>query len=215
MHPVLVLPLNEGSGDIVYDRSGYNNHGTCYNTQWIKKWRDWLLYFNGENAYIEVPDSPSLDITDEITLSAWVYPLARQAVYDRDGIIIKGGAYYLTITPDGYVAVYFYGLGSPGYHIGTIVVPLYQWSLISTTYKSTTGKIRIYVNNTLDREISTSGKIAISDRPLAIGSEWTGGSRFLNGYIGSALVCRKALSADQIAFLSSLFRGEKRSPPVF
>lgn len=31
------------------------------------------LDFNGSTGYVEVPDHPSLDITDEFTISAWIY----------------------------------------------------------------------------------------------------------------------------------------------
>jgi hypothetical protein len=161
----------------------------------------YVASFNGVNAYIKIADSQSLDITNAITIMAWVYPKTRQTVSDRDGIVIKGGAYYLTITPTGYVAVYFYGLANPGYHVGAIIVPLNQWSLIATTYDSATGKIRIYVNNNLDREISTSGVISTTTNQLAIGSEWTGSSRFFNGSIANVQIYNTALTPQEIQYL--------------
>jgi hypothetical protein len=192
--------FDEGSGNIAYDSSGNGNHGTIYGAKWTNGKSGTGLSFDGVDDYVFVSDSDSLDISKAITLMAWVFPRARQAVSDRDGIVIKGSAYYLTITPSGYVAVHFYGLANPGYHVGTIVVPLKQWSLIATTYDSTTGKIRIYVNNALDKEISTSGIISTTAYQLAIGSEWKGDSRFFNGLIDEVRIYNRALSEEEIRY---------------
>jgi len=193
--------FDEGSGNIVYDASGNNNHGSLINgPKWTQGKIGGALQFDGVNDYVEVPDSESLDITKAITVGAWVYPRARQSVYDRDGIVIKGGAYYLTITPSGKVAVHFYGLTSPGYHDSNQIVPLNQWSHIATTYDSATGKIRIYINGSLDREITTSGAINPSTYVMGIGSEWNGRSRFFNGLIDEVRIYNRALSPEEIRF---------------
>jgi hypothetical protein len=49
------------------------------------------LSFNGVNDYVEVPDSPSLDITEAITIEAWIYPVSSPQPLYRAGIINKGG----------------------------------------------------------------------------------------------------------------------------
>jgi len=42
---------------------------------------------------------------------------------------------------------------------------------------------------------------------------WAADNIYFNGIFGQACIFEKAASADQIAFLATLFRGEKRSPP--
>ncbi|MEM0478358.1 MAG: LamG domain-containing protein [Candidatus Caldarchaeum sp.] len=37
---VLYLPMDEGSGSTVYDKSGNNNNGTIYGATWTQSWRD-------------------------------------------------------------------------------------------------------------------------------------------------------------------------------
>jgi len=32
------------------------------------------LYFNGENAYVEIPDHESIDLTESFTIEFWVKP---------------------------------------------------------------------------------------------------------------------------------------------
>jgi hypothetical protein len=69
--------FDEGTGDIAYDVSGYENHGALMNEP---TWADGLpllskaLDFDGENDYVEIPDDLSLDISGPFTISAWIYP---------------------------------------------------------------------------------------------------------------------------------------------
>ena len=48
---VLHLPMDEGFGDTVHDRSGYGNHGTIYGASWV--WDDelgrYMLSFDGDD----------------------------------------------------------------------------------------------------------------------------------------------------------------------
>jgi len=46
-----------------------------YTTRIVRKHN--ALIFDGIRNYVEVPDGPSLDITDEITFLAWIYLNAR------------------------------------------------------------------------------------------------------------------------------------------
>jgi hypothetical protein len=46
--------------------------------------------FNGTNSYVEVPDSPSLRLTNQLTIEFWV---KRQGLQNEDYIINKGGDY--------------------------------------------------------------------------------------------------------------------------
>lgn len=66
---VLDLPMNEGSGEEVKDRSKHQNHGTI---QGGATWDGNELDFDGGADHIEIADSPSLNPTDKITILAWV-----------------------------------------------------------------------------------------------------------------------------------------------
>ena len=63
--------FDEGGGSVAYDSSG-NNHGTIYGAIWTSGQNSGALSFDGVNDYVEVSDDPSLDITNEITIGAWV-----------------------------------------------------------------------------------------------------------------------------------------------
>jgi hypothetical protein len=50
----------------------------------------WAFRFNGTNSFVEVPDSPALRLTNELTIEFWV---KRQSLQNEDYIINKGGDY--------------------------------------------------------------------------------------------------------------------------
>lgn len=75
--------FDEGSGNYTYDYSGFNNTGTlhdsiiviCSNGDcpiWITGKFDYALQFDGINDYVDVENSNSLNLTNEITIEAWV-----------------------------------------------------------------------------------------------------------------------------------------------
>ena len=72
---VLYLPFDEDKGETAKDKSRFKNDDALHKANWTKgKYGDALSLSGEKGGWVEVPDSPSLDITDEITLMAWVYP---------------------------------------------------------------------------------------------------------------------------------------------
>ena len=68
-------PMEEGSGTTIVDASGTGNDGTLSGAPtWGAGVIGLALDLNGTSDYALVPDAASLDITDEITLAAWVKP---------------------------------------------------------------------------------------------------------------------------------------------
>lgn len=71
---VLHLPLNEGSGLKVFDRSRYQSHGVINP---VVVWTDGnfgkALDFDGTQGWITIPDVATLDLT-EMTFSFWIKP---------------------------------------------------------------------------------------------------------------------------------------------
>ncbi len=65
--------FDEDEGDVAEDSSGNDNHGALTNGP---KWDDGkfgtALEFNGSAAYVNCGNGPTLDITEELTVVAWV-----------------------------------------------------------------------------------------------------------------------------------------------
>jgi hypothetical protein len=75
--------FDEGSGNYTYDYSGFNNTGTLYNgtticsggtcPAWTTGKFDYGLQFDGNNDYVDVGNSNSLNPTNAITIEAWTH----------------------------------------------------------------------------------------------------------------------------------------------
>ncbi len=73
---VLLMHMNETSGTIV-DYSGEGNNGTITGATYGASGKlNTALSFDGVDDYVDVADAVSLDITDAITIEAWMNPLA-------------------------------------------------------------------------------------------------------------------------------------------
>jgi len=64
---VLWLPMDEGSGDTVYDYSGEGNNGTIYGASWVDGKYGKALSFDGTNDYMTLPNT-GLDLTGDMTV---------------------------------------------------------------------------------------------------------------------------------------------------
>ena len=104
---ILFLSFLEGKGSTIFDISGNGNHGIMSgNLSWYKGQG---FYFNGENEYIAIPDDPSLVLTEDFTITAW---LKGGSDIHRTGLITKQihpshPGYSLTIESFNHVGIEF------------------------------------------------------------------------------------------------------------
>jgi hypothetical protein len=67
--------FDEGSGTVASDSSNNGNTGTLVNgPQWVDGIRGNALTFDGVDDYVDVLDSNNLDVSQSITIEAWVKP---------------------------------------------------------------------------------------------------------------------------------------------
>jgi PKD repeat protein len=196
---VAAYGFNEGSGSSVADLSGNGNVGTLSGTTWINAGKfGKALYFNGSRSRITVKDSPSLDLSGGMTLSAWVYPTI--AMTGRRVVILKerpsGAVYYLRGNNDR-------NRPATGMLTGTSVkwmespssVPANKWTHLAATYDG--ARHRLYVNGVQVNSQAVVGAIGTSGSPLRIGGDGVWGDYF-RGRIDEVRIYNRALPSSEI-----------------
>jgi hypothetical protein len=147
--------------------------------------------FNLNGGYVQVADAPSLDITGQITIDAWIKPsVLGGRVVDK---ITAGGT-------DGYLLDTFGGvirfiIGNTWLN-GSSTLPTGTWSHIAGVYDGT--QMTVYLNGVLDGSLATSISIPTNSLPLRIGAASDGGSSF-TGLIDEVEVFNRALTGSEIA----------------
>ena len=64
--------FDDGAGDVTNDSSGKGNDGEIHGAQWVGGKFGEALEFNGVSDYVDCGNDASLNITDEITVAAWI-----------------------------------------------------------------------------------------------------------------------------------------------
>lgn len=174
--------------------------------------------FDGIDDVVFVEDSPSLDVTTQFTLDAWVYPKNYEGGYLDMGVITKHAqgpgnynGYLIALHRNGetwQVLTQFNGEGEPwptNQLFGGIVKDN-EWHHIASTYDNY--YLKIYVDGLLVNSIAVGSKIvANSSSPLRIGNDW--GLAPFNGYIDEPEVLNRALSEDEILSIYNSRNGGK------
>jgi len=193
--------FDEGSGNITHDTSGEGNDGTIYGgANWTDGKFGKALEFDGVDDYVEVPDSVSLDITDSLTITAWIKPLnltkakERRFLYKTEayGVFYRGEDYGYRIFFDLYSNGTFYRHAveqNPHFEVG-------KWYHIVAVYGD--GYKRIYENTVLLGEWSVDfSQIDTTSYPLYIVQH----NSPSNLQIDETYIFNKVLSAEEISDL--------------
>ena len=92
---VAAYGFDAAAGAEARDASGHGNVGTIFGAARVPGRFGRALDFDGQDAIVRVPPSPSLDLARGITLSAWVRPSAEQSGW-RTVVQRQTDAYFLT-----------------------------------------------------------------------------------------------------------------------
>jgi len=197
--------FNDGAGITLTDKSIYGNNGVITGATWVDGIEGKALNFNGTSDYVEIVENGSLDILNEITISAWVnfdvVDSGSVGTWDStdNGIISKQQAYYLTEAYTATANLTVNGGGSANVTEGKTNLNgfLGQWIHIAGTINGNMGKI--YVNGALDSSFTNSSLLTESDSAVRIG--WVSYSRYLDGQIDEIKIYNRALNSTEIQYL--------------
>jgi len=189
-------------GDHLHDFSSYDNHGTLTSTNTDRpKWVDgkcgWALGFDGTDDYVKVPDDPSLDITDEITIAIWVKSNIPASSYSKDvGLLSKNSwdeTYELYLDDADNYTMNIVDAGTQYTAAGGSVDPD-SWQFVVGTYDGET--LKSFVDGSKVASTSHTGSIDTNDKEISIGTR-TGqaGAEYLDGVI--AIIWLYAVAKDE------------------
>jgi len=186
--------FDDGSGTTAHDTHHIVYETNKDGTKFIN-----ALSFDGENDYVEVPDSNSLDAQDYLTIVAWVYPRGvptGASGDDRWIIVEKLGAYYMTYDYNQKLAVYWYDTSSEGYHVSNATIPTNTWTFVASVWDGS--YVHLYINGELDRSVATSTPGRVNNNPLHIGYESSSLPRSFNGIMDEIYIFNKSLTQEEI-----------------
>jgi PKD repeat protein len=193
---VAAYGFEETSGTTVNDASGNSNIGTIKEAVRINTGKyGKALQFDGINDWVTVNDSATLDLTNAMTLEAWVYP---QSLANGGTVLLKeksGGAVYnLYAYETSDLPVSSFNDGSYRVISGTSKLPVNQWTHLVATYDGQYQ--RLYVNGTQIAQRAQTGLIQ-QGGILRIGGNSVWGEYF-KGYIDEIRVYNRALTATEV-----------------
>jgi len=199
--------FDEGSGDAVADSGSAGIDGTAFgDPNWADGVLGKALVFDGNDAYVNLGKHTKFDITNQITVSAWIKVNAFDIKYQT--IISKGDTSWRLQRHAGTDALEFGCMGLPlpsnpvwGSIYGKIKVNDGQWHHAVGTYDGR--RISLYVDGVLDVSEEVIGTIRTNDYEVHIGANAEKPGRFWNGLIDDVRVYNYALSTDEIASIAS------------
>ncbi|MGE5295325.1 MAG: LamG-like jellyroll fold domain-containing protein [Solirubrobacterales bacterium] len=198
--------FDETEGTVARDSSGHGNDGTVVGAPvWVQGRIDGALQFDG-STYVNCGNSQVFNITNEVTLAAWIQPDPDFAYPDWSGIIMRGGANIDTF------ALYYNG---PAKQMGfktTGTTPNWfasaansaaamfdrEWHHVAATYDGAT-KI-IYLDGAPLANAASTGRIETSSGRLLLGAgrDLTPVTHHAAGLLDDAQIYDEALAQAQI-----------------
>jgi glucose/arabinose dehydrogenase len=195
---VAAYNFDQGAGTTLTDVSGHAHPGTLSGATWSASGRNGgALSFDGTNDFVSVADHSELDLTNAMTLEAWVNPSALGSTWRT--VLFKEQAAHMTYalyanTSTGRPAAQAY-VGGQRDARGTAALATGAWTHLAGTYDGTT--LRLYVNGSQAATFATSGSMTVSTGPLKLGGNAIWGEWFA-GRIDDVRVYNRALSASEI-----------------
>ena len=197
---VLSLNFNENTGTLTRDGSAQGNDGTLTGCTWKDDDSGVYLSFNGSSDYVDCGSDTSLNITNAITISAWVKPRSYSPMNTLFSQIGGGKWLQLFYYSDKFQIAYSISV-SPGQgtrHYSEAQPPLNQWShIIITIDESNNGTV--YLNSvSKGTQVLSNFNKPISSPNTKIG--WDGvPERQVNGTIDDVRIYNRALSGNEIS----------------
>ena len=200
--------MDENGGTVLLDGSSFANNATLYGSP---TWAagiggSYAIDFNGTSQYALVPDDPSLDIADQITILAWIRPeqYATQDLLKKatNGAVNGYELSLATTKSDASSQRAFFRINQAStgdtYRINaSTMYPIDgTWMHVAATFDGST--MRLYINGVEEaHSVGPVPPIELNNVPLSIGAQSTP-SRYYKGWMDDTRVYHRALSPEEI-----------------
>ena len=191
---LLHLPMQENAGSNTYDSSRYGNDGALTGCKWVENG----IEFNGSSDYINCGNDASLNITDAITIEAWVkinslHATEVKGIIDKTSFISAHIGWSLEVDSASRLIM----RAGNGVTSATALksIKLNSWNYAVGVYTGT--NLIVYVNGVASTPTPLAN-IADSGTPFKIGSNFNAANRFFDGSISDVRIMNRALSAAEI-----------------
>ncbi|HIE29869.1 TPA: LamG domain-containing protein [Candidatus Poribacteria bacterium] len=194
--------LNESSGTTVHDTSGNENHGEMRggSGKWVKGKFGNALQLNGTSEFVEVPDSDSLDLEEQVTMVCWFNWEGSgdgwQTFFSKGPMSGPNENYALFINNGGRHTHFCTNAGGRNcLNSPNNAFEPNKWHHTAATYD---GKRKItYLDGKEVQNDPLSGKMVTNDNYLGIGFR-EGSSHYWKGMLDDMAIFKRALSADEV-----------------
>ena len=189
--------FNESSGSLVTDHSGNGLHGQIVGSaEWSEGRFGGALLFNGSDSYVDCGNDPRFNITNEISLMAWVKPFDI-GDGQHDPWITKGDhSWALKEYLDGQCEFFVYDSGWMSVRKELDASYNDQWHHYAGVYDG--ARLRLFFDGSLQSIVDHAGSIGSSDFPVHLAHNSEASDRFFNGLLDEVRIYNIALSNEQI-----------------
>lgn len=166
------------------------------------------LSFDGVDDYVQVLDDPSLDMTTEVTIAAWI---RLDSYTEWASLVTKGGVPDDdgALTPNNYT-VHQSGPSAASGQYGRLrfttqfglagdsnsIIPLGEWHHVAVTFDG--DAVRFYLDGHADGEIPFAGQLQPNSDPLHIGVDLPGSDEYWNGCVDELIISNRAIDEGEI-----------------
>ena len=196
-HLVGRYSFDDEYGDEVIDSSGNGNNGEFIGgVKRVDGYFERGLEFNGIDAFVEIPDSESLALTDGLTIAMWIYlrsystaggtGVTKENCYKMGTSVTRKEELRLAIAGGKWVSDRV---------LGDTDVPLKEWHHIAGTYDAASGDAIVYLDGEEDGRAEYSGEIVPNTEVVWIGRGW---DPYFDGLYDEVAIWNVPLFEDEI-----------------
>ena len=188
--------FNEGEGNIAYDKTSLQNTGVIVGGTWVNGRFGKALQLDGWDDYVLVPNSPNMKLSS-YTIECWI-KLNAVSYWSPIGPV-KFWEYGLLYNEGGFFRNHVWADGLKWYDVQADIEDN-LWHYIVTTYSSSSGELRLYLNGALvESRYEGEGNITQTENNILIGRGWTESMwNFYNGTIDEIRISNIARSQREI-----------------